>query len=121
MKTITHKLRAGLAGLALTTLLAAVPAAAAPPGPASDAPPGPASDARHVSPWQEVPHRHGPPSKRWTHRYAHPVPEPAVLRSIRPKQYGPPHIGARSRIRGDRHKATCCASHHSEVSGSQLI
>jgi len=103
---ITRKLRAGLVGLALTTLLAAMPAAAAPAGPPSD--------ARHGSPWQEAPHRHGPPGKRWIHHYAHPTPEPVVLRSNRPKQYGPPHLGARSRILGDRTEAQCCAVHHSE-------
>lgn len=88
---INRELQAGLVGLVLTTLLAAVPVAAAPTGLPSD--------ARHGSPWQEVPHRHGPPGKRWIHRYAHPAPAPVV--SIRPKQYGPPHIGARSRTRSN--------------------
>jgi len=54
-----------------------------------------------ATPWGQVPHYHGPPNKRWIHRYAHPVPEPEVRRSIRPKQYGSPSIWARSWIRRD--------------------
>lgn len=65
---------------------------------------------QHAAPWSEVPHRHGPPGKRWIHRYAHPVPAPAVQRSIRPKQYGPPSMKARSWVRANTAKAMCCDS-----------
>lgn len=54
-----------------------------------------------ATPWSQVPHHHGSPNRRWIHRYAHPVPAPEVRLSIRPKQYGPPSIWARSWIRRD--------------------
>lgn len=97
-------------GLALT-LLAAFPLGAYAANAQQEA-------DQHAAPWSEVPHRHGPPGKRWIHRYAHPVPAPAVQRSIRPKQYGPPSIKARSWIRDETAKDMCCDSRSARTRGA---